>query len=252
MFPSASCQMTSKIASAGASAKAILTSPWGSPSRSRSSRSARWDGWWTVGSARGRGSRWWALRSAGSAGSWPSTIACSATRSGEALPCAAAPWAGAGGGGGAVAWPGWGDRRGGGGGGTVRGGGAAATRDARPPAGFHGPLARRDGCSGAGARGAAGVCGDRARRPCPAARVARLPRSAFAAALCGDGIPEMIQGPDIGKAIFEHTSDSYVIEWPFGLATHLTTDWVIFSVNVSPTKHVFFLGIAAARVVLTD
>jgi len=61
----------------------------------------------------------------------------------------------------------------------------------------------------------------------------------------------MIQGPDIGKAIFEHTSDSYVIEWPFGLETHLPTDWVIFGVNVSPTKHVVFMGIAAALVFLT-
>src|SRR5438132_8149255 len=164
MFPSASCQTTSKIVSAGASAKAILTSPWGSASRSRSSASAR---------------------------------------------------------------------------------------DGRPPAGVHGPLARRDGGAGAGARRAAGVRGDRARRPRAAARVARLPRGAFAAALCGDGIPEMIQGPDIGKVIFEHTSDSHVIEWPFGLETHLPTDWVIFGVNVSPTKHVVFMGIAAALVFLT-
>jgi len=61
----------------------------------------------------------------------------------------------------------------------------------------------------------------------------------------------MIQGPDIGKVIFEHTSDSHVIEWPFGLETHLPTDWVIFGVNVSPTKHVVFMGIAAALVFLT-
>jgi len=27
----------------------------------------------------------------------------------------------------------------------------------------------------------------------------------------------MTQGPDIGKAIFEHTSDSHVVELPFGL-----------------------------------
>src|SRR5256885_1548536 len=111
-----------------------------------------------------------------------------------------------------------------------------------------GPLARREGCWGVVVRVAAGVGGGRAWRPCPAARVARLPRGAFAAALCGDGIPEMIQGPDIGRAIFEHTSDSYVIEWPFGLETHLPTDWVIFGVNVSPTKHVVFMGIAAALV----
>src|SRR5438034_894309 len=112
-------------------------------------------------------------------------------------------------------------------------------------------LGTRLGFAVVGARRAARVRGDKARRPRPAARVARLPRGAFAAALCGDGIPEMIQGPDIGKVIFEHTSDSHVIEWPFGLETHLPTDWVIFGVNVSPTKHVVFMGIAAALVFLT-
>src|SRR5207253_1200666 len=112
------------------------------------------------------------------------------------------PRSGAGSGGGAVRRrTGWGDRRCGGGGGTARGGGAAAARDGGPPAGVHGPLARRDGGAGAGARRAAGVRGDPARRPRAAARVARLPRGAFAAALCGDGIPEMIQGPDIGAAV---------------------------------------------------
>ena len=61
----------------------------------------------------------------------------------------------------------------------------------------------------------------------------------------------MMQGPDIGKAIFEHTSDSHVIEWPFGLETHLPTNWVIFGINVSPTKHVIFMIIAAFLVFLT-
>src|SRR2546421_12207525 len=124
MFPSASCQMTSKIASAGASAKAILTSPWGSPSRSRSSRSARWDGWWTVGSARGRGSRWWAPRSAGSAGFFASYIAGGGARKGGTRPPAPAPLAwGGGGGGGGWGGAGWGGGGGGGGGGRGRGGG---------------------------------------------------------------------------------------------------------------------------------
>src|SRR2546430_17451119 len=117
MFPSASCQMTSKIASAGASAKAILTSPWGSPSRSRSSRSARWDGWWTVGSARGRGSRWWAPRSAGSAGVFAPSFPRGGGRRGGGRPPPAGPPGGGGGGGGGGGWGG------GGGGGSGRGAG---------------------------------------------------------------------------------------------------------------------------------
>src|SRR2546422_3116785 len=119
MFPSASCQMTSKIASAGASAKAILTSPWGSPSRSRSSPSARWDGWWTVGSARGRGSRWWAPRSAGLGGACRCSFSGWGPRRGGSRPPPPPPPAGGGGGGGG----GWG---GGGGGGRRGGGGGGA------------------------------------------------------------------------------------------------------------------------------
>ena len=62
----------------------------------------------------------------------------------------------------------------------------------------------------------------------------------------------MIQAPDIGKAIFEHTSDSYTVELPFGLGEwHLPHDWTLFGVNVSPTKHVVFMGLAAVLVFLT-
>jgi F-type H+-transporting ATPase subunit a len=62
----------------------------------------------------------------------------------------------------------------------------------------------------------------------------------------------MMQAPDIGKAIFEHTSDSHVVELPFGLGEwHLPTGWHLFGIDVSPTKHVVFMMIAAVLVFLT-
>ena len=62
----------------------------------------------------------------------------------------------------------------------------------------------------------------------------------------------MIQGPDIGKVIFEHTSDSHVVELPFGLGEwHLPTGWYVFGVDLSPTKHVVFMVLAAVLVFLT-
>ena len=62
----------------------------------------------------------------------------------------------------------------------------------------------------------------------------------------------MIQVPDIGKVIFEHTSDSHVVELPFGLGEwHLPTGWYLFGVDVSPTKHVVFMALAAMLVFLT-
>jgi len=62
----------------------------------------------------------------------------------------------------------------------------------------------------------------------------------------------MMQAPDIGKAIFEHTSDSHVVELPFGLGEwHLPTGWHLFGIDVSPTKHVVFMIVAAALVFLT-
>ena len=62
----------------------------------------------------------------------------------------------------------------------------------------------------------------------------------------------MMQVPDIGKVIFEHTSDSHVVELPFGLGEwHLPTGWYLFGVDVSPTKHVVFMVIAAVLVFLT-
>jgi F-type H+-transporting ATPase subunit a len=62
----------------------------------------------------------------------------------------------------------------------------------------------------------------------------------------------MMQAPDIGKAIFEHTSDSHVVELPFGLGEwHLPTGWHLFGIDVSPTKHVVFMIVAAVLVFLT-
>ncbi len=62
----------------------------------------------------------------------------------------------------------------------------------------------------------------------------------------------MMQGPDIGKAIFEHTSDSRVVELPFGLGEwHLPTGWHVFGIDVSPTKHVVFMVVAAILVFVT-
>jgi F-type H+-transporting ATPase subunit a len=62
----------------------------------------------------------------------------------------------------------------------------------------------------------------------------------------------MIQVPDIGRAIFQHTSDSHVVELPFGLGEwRLPTGWHLFGVDISPTKHVVFMILAAALVFLT-
>ena len=60
------------------------------------------------------------------------------------------------------------------------------------------------------------------------------------------------QVPNIGGLIFEHTSDSHVVELPFGLGEwHLPTGWTLFGIDVSPTKHVVFLFVAAILVFLT-
>jgi F-type H+-transporting ATPase subunit a len=62
----------------------------------------------------------------------------------------------------------------------------------------------------------------------------------------------MIQGVDIGKVIFAHTSDSRVVELPFGLGEwHLPGPWYVFGIDLAPTKHVVFMVLAAALVFLT-
>lgn len=62
----------------------------------------------------------------------------------------------------------------------------------------------------------------------------------------------MIQKPDIGEMIFHHTGDSRVIEWPLG-EIHLPGPWYIPGTHfdVSPTKHVVFMVLAAVLVFLT-
>lgn len=61
----------------------------------------------------------------------------------------------------------------------------------------------------------------------------------------------MMQEPEIGEMIFHHTSDSHVIEWPFGYETHLPTNWYLFGIDFSPTKHLVFMLFAAVLVFLT-
>lgn len=59
----------------------------------------------------------------------------------------------------------------------------------------------------------------------------------------------LLQQPDIGRLIFEHTADSHVIETPFG-QINLPTGWHLFGLDVSPTRHVVFMGLAAIGVLL--
>jgi len=60
--------------------------------------------------------------------------------------------------------------------------------------------------------------------------------------------------PDIGKVILEHTADSHVVELPFGLGEwHLPGPWYLpgTHIDVSPTKHVVFMLLAAFLVFVT-
>ena len=62
----------------------------------------------------------------------------------------------------------------------------------------------------------------------------------------------MIQKPDIGGMILHHTADSHTVELPFGLGEwHLPTGWHLFGIDVSPTKHVVFMALAATLVFVT-
>ena len=56
----------------------------------------------------------------------------------------------------------------------------------------------------------------------------------------------MIQKPDIGAMIFHHTGDSHEV---WGIA--LPTGWTVFGIDVSPTKHVVFMVLAALLVFVT-
>ena len=62
----------------------------------------------------------------------------------------------------------------------------------------------------------------------------------------------ILQEPDIGAMIFHHTGDSKVVELPFGLGEwHLPGPWYIGNLDVSPTKHVVFMLLAAFLVFVT-
>lgn len=65
----------------------------------------------------------------------------------------------------------------------------------------------------------------------------------------------MMQGPDIGEVVLHHTADAWTIDlYPLG-EIHLPRWEPVhigsFSVNLSPTKHVVFMILAAALVFLT-
>ena len=67
----------------------------------------------------------------------------------------------------------------------------------------------------------------------------------------------LLQEPDIGGMILAHTADSHVLEFDFrflGLGLHeidLPTGWSLFGIDVSPTKHVVYMVVAAALVFAT-
>jgi len=61
----------------------------------------------------------------------------------------------------------------------------------------------------------------------------------------------MMQAPDIGAMIFHHTADSHVLELPFVGEVHLPTGWYLFGMDISPTRHVVFMMIAAVAIFFT-
>lgn len=65
----------------------------------------------------------------------------------------------------------------------------------------------------------------------------------------------MMQAPDIGRVVMHHTADAYAIgiEPFFSLHWRRWPDWHLgpLAVNLTPTKHVVFLFLAAALVFLT-
>ena len=67
----------------------------------------------------------------------------------------------------------------------------------------------------------------------------------------------LLQQPDIGGMILAHTADSHVLEFDFrflGLGLqeiHLPTGWILMGIDVSPTRHVVFMLLAAFLVFVT-
>jgi len=176
------------------------------------------DGWWTAGSAPGRCSPSWALASVALAVHEHLLPRQEDTERGTGeivLPAGGVGCRVGGGGGGDRGRARGGDRWRRGAGGAARRSGAAAARDARSQPLF---MARWFGGMGYG-RWRSAPCWRSRRRTAPpssAARGARLPGVLLPLLFlerdsCDDA------GADIGKVIFEHTSDSHVVELPFGL-----------------------------------
>ena len=67
----------------------------------------------------------------------------------------------------------------------------------------------------------------------------------------------LLQQPDIGGMILAHTADSHVLEFDFRFLNlglheiHLPTGWLLFGIDVSPTRHVVYMLLAALLVFVT-
>src|SRR5204862_646169 len=140
-------------------------------------------------------------------------------------------------------------------GGAAGGGGAAAAAQAAlVESGIHGALARWHGDSVPGGAGGGGLDDHAPGLDSAGAGAVGLSRRAVAAPVSGDEVSQVIQqAPDIGKMILEHTADSHLIELPFGKHIHLPEGWLIpgTQIDVSPTKHVVHMLLAAFLVWLT-
>ena len=60
----------------------------------------------------------------------------------------------------------------------------------------------------------------------------------------------LLQQPDIGRMIFEHTADAHFLEFPPFGKIPLPTGWTLFGIDVSPTKHVVYMLLAAIGVLV--
>lgn len=60
----------------------------------------------------------------------------------------------------------------------------------------------------------------------------------------------LLQQPDIGRLIFEHTADAHFLEFPPFGRIPLPTGWMLFGIDVSPTRHVVYMLAAAIVLIL--
>lgn len=60
----------------------------------------------------------------------------------------------------------------------------------------------------------------------------------------------LLQQPDLGRMIFEHTADAHFLEFPPFGKVPLPTGWMLFGIDVSPTKHVVYMVLAAIGVLV--